>query len=337
MNLVSKFLAGVILVLVCALPFSAKPLHHYVFFGMDRERIKEAKSFLDTPAFEGAQISYSWRQLEQGKNEYDFSVIREDLAFLSQHHKKLWIQIQDVSFNAARINIPKYLVNDPVYNGGVAKQYNDRLADHQPPQLAGWMARRWDPAVQVRLHKLLFALAKEFDGRIEGINFEETSGAFGENPALYPPGFSFETYRDGIITNMKALKRAFSKSIAMQYANFMPDEWRLTEDKGYLRTVFQAAREIGIGVGGPDLFPYKPGQMGSSYTLIHDLKGKLPVGVAVQDGNYDFVNPKTAKRVTNAEQIKFARDYLKADYIFWCTEEPFFSRDVVPVISSLNH
>jgi hypothetical protein len=41
-----------------------------------------------------------------------------------------------------------------------------------------------------------------------------------------------------IITNMKALKQAFPKSVAMQYANFMPGEWRPTEDKGYLRAVY---------------------------------------------------------------------------------------------------
>jgi len=332
-----KLFISAILALACSLTLSAKPLHHYVFFGMDREHIREAKSFLDTSAFEGAQIAYSWRQLEPGKDEYDFSLIREDLAFLNAHGKKLWIQLQDVTFNPLRISVPKYLLNDPAYNGGAAKQYNDRLPHQQLPQHAGWMARRWDPAVQERLHKLLFALAKEFDGRIEGVNFDESSGGFSDIPALYPKGFSPEAYRDGIITNMKALKRAFTKSIALQYANFMPGEWRPTDDKGYLRAVYKAARENGIGVGGPDLFPYKPGQMGSSYSLIHDLKGKVPVGIAVQDGNYDFINPKTAKRVTNAEQVKFARDYLKADYVFWCTQEPFFSRDVVPFISSLVH
>lgn len=69
--------------------FKAKPIHHYVFFGMDREKIKDAKSFLETPAFEGAQVSYSWNQLEHGKDEYDFGMIREDLAFLNSKHKKL--------------------------------------------------------------------------------------------------------------------------------------------------------------------------------------------------------------------------------------------------------
>lgn len=42
-----------------------KPLHHYDFFGMDREKIKEAKSFLETPAFEGAQVAYSCYSVSQ--------------------------------------------------------------------------------------------------------------------------------------------------------------------------------------------------------------------------------------------------------------------------------
>jgi hypothetical protein len=207
-----KSLQAAVLVLLCCLTLSAKPLHHYVFFGMDREQIKDAKSFFETEAFEGAQIAYSWRQLEPAKDEYDFSLIREDLALMEPHGKKLWIQIQDVTFNPERKNVPKYLLNDPIYNGGAAQQYNDRVPDQQNPPPGGWMARRLDPAVQERLHKLLFALAKEFDGRIEGVNFDETSGGFSQNPALYPKGFSHAAYRDGIITNMKALKRAFAKS-----------------------------------------------------------------------------------------------------------------------------
>ena len=41
------------------------------------------------------------------------------------------------------------------------------------------------------------------------------------------------------------------------------------------------------------------------------------------------VNPRTGKRVTIAELIAFATEYLRADYIFWCTEEPYYSKDVV--------
>ncbi|MDQ3820507.1 MAG: hypothetical protein M3362_22885, partial [Acidobacteriota bacterium] len=78
-----------LLILFCPASASSKPVHHYVFFGMDREKLKDAKSFLGSTAFEGAQVAYSWRQLEQGKDNYDFSMIREDLTFLQAHGKKL--------------------------------------------------------------------------------------------------------------------------------------------------------------------------------------------------------------------------------------------------------
>ena len=322
----------VILILACASSLTAKPLHHYVFFGRDREKIRDTKSFLETKAFEGAQVAYSWRQLEPGKDHYDFSLIREDLAFLTEHGKKLWIQIQDVSFSERRIPVPKYLLEDPQYHGGADRQYEFNSDDEAHAAARGWAARRWDPAVQDRFHKLLLALGKEFDGRIEGINLAETSVTFGLSGRLHPKGYTPEIYRDAIVTNLKALKRAFPKSITLQYANFMPGEWRPSEDKGYLRAVYQEARKAKVGVGGPDLFPYKPGQMKSSYELIKDAAGIVPVGVAVQDGNYEHVNPKTGRRVTIAEQIQFATEYLKADYIFWCTEEPYYSTELVPYL-----
>lgn len=316
---------------LCCAGVSAKPVHHYVFFGMDREQLHDAKAFLETPAFEGAQVAYSWRQLEQGQDNYDFSMIREDLAFLGAHGKKLWIQIQDVMFSPRWKPVPEYILKDPQYHGGVNRQYEYKPGDEASAvAVGGGVARRWDPAVQERFQKLLLALGKEFDGRVAGINCEETSADFGESGRLFPPGFTPEIYRDAIIENMKVLRRAFPKSVPLVYANFMPGEWRPTNDKGYLRAVYRAARELKVGVGGPDLLPYKPGQMGSSYSLIREAAGKVPVGIAVQDGNSAHVNPKTGQRVTLAEQLAFATEYLQVDYIFWCTEEPYYSGQVVP-------
>lgn len=308
----------------------ARRVRHYVFFGQDREKLVRASSFFETKAMEGAQVTYSWRQLEPQKDAYDFSMIRGDLALLRSKGKNLFIQLQDVTFSESRINVPRYLLEDPIYNGGADKQYHVRDGDEATAIVAGWAARRWDPAVQERFHKLLSALGHEFDGRVEGINFAETSVEFGESGRLFPKGFSFEVYRDAIITNMKALKRAFPKSVAMQYGNFMPGEWRPTNDKGYLRAVYDAAKESNVGVGGPDLMPYRRGQLNSSYPLIREAAGIVPVGIAVQDGNYADVNPQTGKAATIAELIRFATDFLKVDYIFWGTEEPYYSRDVIP-------
>jgi len=304
----------------------AKQIHHYVFFGMDREKLKDA-TFLDA-AFEGAQISYSWRQLEQGKDQYEFSFIREDLQLLQSHGKKLWVQLQEVSFNPNRINVPKYLLNDPKYNGGVDQQISDRKGDDDHPVREGWVARRWDPAVQDRMYKLFAALAKEFDGRIAGINTDETSIGFGTTGKLFPKGFTPDAYRDATIANMKELKRAFPQSIAMVYANFMPG------GRTQLEAVYRAARESNIAVGGPDLLPFRPFQQANSYPLIRQSAGKVPTGLAVQDGNYGDLDPKTQKRATVNELLKFATDELKLDYIFWCTQEPYFSSEVVPLMKN---
>lgn len=326
----------VLFIWLCCASVSAKPEHHYVFFGQDREKIKGASSFLETKALEGAQVTYSWRQLEPAKDEYDFSTIREDVVFLASKGKKLFIQLQDVTFSESRINVPRYLLQDALYNGGADKQYQIKGDDEEHATVEGWMARRWDPAVQERLHKLLFALGREFDGRIEGINFAETSIEVGSTGRLFPKGFSFEIYRDAIITNMKALKRAFPKSVAMQYANFMPGEWLPGDDKGYLRAVYSAAKELQVGVGSPDLLPYRPGQLNHAYPLIRNAAGIVPTGIAVQEGNYSDVNPKTGKCATISELLEFATDYLKVDYIFWCTQEPFYSKEVIPFLKRVK-
>ena len=324
--------AAVCFALTITLNACAKPIHHYVFFGQDREQLPKASSFLETRALEGAQVAYSWRTLEPEKDAYDFRAIREDLAFLTARGKRLFIQLQDVTFSESRINVPLYLLRDPIYNGGAARQYEYEGDDEDHARVSGWMARRWDPAVQERFHKLLFALGKEFDGRIEGINFAESAIGVGTSGRLFPKGFSFEIYRDAIITNMKVLKRAFPKSVAMQYGNFMPGEWRPTNDKGYLRAVYEAAKQSKVGVGGPDLLPYRPGQMGTSYPLIREAAGIVPTGIAVQDGNLGAINPATGKKVEVSDLMKFATEYLKVDYVFWGTEEPYYSADVIPFL-----
>ena len=174
--------------------------------------------------------------------------------------------------------------------------------------------------------------AKQFDGKIEGINLAETAIEFGESGRLFPNGFTPPLYRDAILTNMAALKRAFPKSVTLQYANFMPGEWLPDNDKGYLRSVYQRAKQLKVGVAGPDLQPYKKGQMNHSYPLIRASHGAIPTGIAVQDGNYAQQNPKTGKPVIIAELLAFATDYIKTDYIFWCTEEPYYSQALIPFL-----
>ncbi len=325
-----RFLTVTALVLGVATAASAKPIRHYVFFNLDRAAAKDP-AFLNNKAFAGAQIKYTWRQLEPSKDHYDFTTILEDIAALAAHDKRLFIQLQDVSFYESLVNVPQYLRDDPAYHGGADRE----VLDEEKGTRGGWFARRWDPAVRERFHKLLAALGREVDGKIEGINFAETAAQFGDSGRMYPAGFSPDAYREGILANMTALKRAFPRSVAMIYGNFMPGEWLPVDDKGYLRSVYAHARDLGLAVGGPDLLPHRRGQMNHTYRMIRETAGVLRSGIAVQEGNYSYTNPKTGERITIAELFDFARDYLQVDYIFWFREEPYFSRDVVPFVLQL--
>ena len=335
MSVITKLGCCMLVSLICCARASGEGPRHYVFFNRDRERIADA-AFLNTKAFEGAQLKYTWRELERGKDGYDFNDIEHDLMFLNSHGKKMFIQLQDVSFDPNIINVPRYLLNDAQYNGGADKQYSIKDDDEEHAAPEGWVARRWDPSVQARFHKLLLALGKEFDGKVDGINLAETAVSFGESGRLFPKDFTPATYRDAIVTNMRALKDAFPNSVAVQYANFMPGEWLPDKDCHYLRSVYEQAGALNVGMGGPDLLPYKPGQMSHCYPLIRECAGKVSTGIAVQEGNYLHKNPKSGRPIMISELVGFATEYLKVDYIFWCTQEPFYSRDLIPFLQAQN-
>ncbi len=78
----------------------------------------------------------------------------------------------------------------------------------------------------------------------------------------------------------------------------------------------------------------RPGQLNHAFPLIRGSAGIVPTAVAVQDGNYGDVNLGTGKRASIDELIKFASDYLKLDYLFWGTEGPYYSNELIPFMQS---
>jgi hypothetical protein len=311
-------------------------IKNYMFIGMDREQLQDTSKWATNGLFEGVQIAYSWRQLEPEKDNYDFSLIKEDLELLWKYKKKLFIQIQDVSFQMKWNFTPAYLLNDTIYHGGANKQYKFDTWEEKKYTDLGWVVRRWDKEVQKRLHKLYATLGKEFDGIVEGVNTEETAVTFGKGP-LHPPGFSFERYKNTFIENIIALKAAFPKSTIMVYANFMPGGYLPHEDTTLLKAVYEAAWKNNIAIGGPDLFPYKKEQMQNSYQYIKLSYDKVPTALAVQDGNYDYINPQTKQPVNASDIYNFAQNYLHLTYVFWGTEQPYFNRETIPFLKSLKY
>src|SRR5207249_6584611 len=115
MSAVAKLGGCMIVSLTCWAGTGREGPRHYVFFNRDRQRISDA-AFLGTRAFEGAQLKYTWRELERAKDGYDCSAIQHDLAFLTSKGKKLFIQLQDASFDPAIVNVPRYLLDDPRFH-----------------------------------------------------------------------------------------------------------------------------------------------------------------------------------------------------------------------------
>lgn len=304
-------------------PLKADNIKHFVYFARDRELIHN-HPFLYIRRFDGAQIMYSWEQLEPERGKYDFSIIRDDYLYLLSYRKKLFIQLQDATFRPGYAGIPGYLLTDE-FDGGAIPQFDEK------GDMVGWVAKRWNPKVQNRFALLLEALGKKFDGKVEGINLQESSI---DIKSEMDSTFSPERYCAGIKINMLALKEAFPESSTMQYANFMPGEWLPHNDKGYLRSIYKYGQQIGVGLGGPDLMIKRRGQLNHTIAMMHEAKYTVPLGIAIQDGNY-IGETGYNNVVIDRENIvpvlhAFAMDFLKVNYMFWSCQEPYFSEDVIP-------
>ncbi len=315
-----RALLGLVLLLGLAVNASAEEPRNFVFLGGDD--LDEHSKLIERPDVEGVQKVYSWRALEPEEGIYDFTDIEDDLATLDRHDRKLFVQVQDRFFSPTARRVPDYILNDPKYDGGLARQF-DNPGEGEPVG-QGWTTKQWNPHVRSRFQSLLVALAEQFDGRLYGINLPES--AYDPIDGEEQPGiFSCDEYFFAALDNMAALRAAFSKTQVVQYINFWPCEWN--NDHRYMERAFGMADTLGIGVGGPDIVPYRQGQMKNSYPWFNKHKETLPlIAMAIQEPTLTYTNPETGKAFTREEFIAFARDYLGADIIFWSPDAPWLNR-----------
>ena len=306
----------------------AHEINHFMYVSRDRELIHD-RIFLTSPQLKGAQVMYAWKDLERSPNHYDFSVIQEDIDTLAKHGKKLFIQLQDTTFLKSNKALPAYLLS-PKYNNGVVPQCDSQ------GKIYGWVGKRWDPKVKQRFQALIRELGKSFDGKIAGINLQETSIQVDECTPK-PRDFTDTGYRDAVKDTMTILSQSFKSSLKMQYANFMTGEWLPWDDKGYLRSVYEHAKNLKVAIGAPDLLPQRKGMINHAYKLMKDFDGQLIKGVAIQDGNYHgstgsakLPPGKIKNRISSL--FSYAKSELKVKYLFWVKQEPYFTEQVIPFL-----
>lgn len=312
--------------LFLALPapaWSAQPLRNFVYLGQDD--LDAALPILDRPDIAGAQVMYVWRNLEPRRGAYDFSMIEHDLALTRARGKGMFVEVLDRFFTPDARHLPQYMLDEPQYGGGLARQFDVRPGRAPVPQ--GWIARQWDPEVRARFQALLAALARQFDGRIEGIILTET--AVDVDRASPPEGFDCDRYFAAERDNARFARRAFRRSHVVQYVNFWPCGWNNAHD--YMGRFFAFAAANHIGVGGPDIVPWRPGQMSNSYPFIHAYRDRVPlVAMAVQEPTLEYLNPQTGRPFTREAFEAFAVGYLGVDVIFWTRDAPWLRSSPPP-------
>jgi hypothetical protein len=310
---------GIVLALATLLASAdARAARNFLYTGSGE--LASKKAILSRPDIEGVQIVYNWKGLEKAPGDYDFAAIEDDLRVAGSLGKKLFIQIQDRFFDANARNVPGYLLTDPAYGGGLARQFDN--AGEGKPVGTGWVAMQWNAAVRDRYQKLLAALARQFDGRVYGINLPETAiDMVTDSPT---GGFSCDAYFAAEMENLAFARRAFSRSRVVQYVNFWPCEWN--DDRRYMSRIFEYAAANDVGLGGPDIVPYRKAQMDNSYRFFHRYKGRLPlVAMAIQEPTLTYTNPATGKPFTKREFERFADDFLGVDIIFWSADAPWLT------------
>ncbi|MCK0128136.1 hypothetical protein [Erythrobacter sp. F6033] len=296
-------------------------LQHFIFVGGDDLANHEA---LFTRAdISGAQVVYTWRGLEPREGEYNFDKVERDLKLANRLGKRLFIQLQDRFFLPESRYLPDYLLNEPKYGGGLVRQEDN--AGEGKEKGSGWVAVQWNPHLRKRYQALLAALGERFDGRIYGINLPETAIEVPTDEDA-PEGFTCDIYFDAQMENIASARAAFERSLVVQYVNFWPCEWN--NDRQYMSRLFELGKNKGIGMGGPDIIPYRRGQIKNAYPFFEKVGDELPVvAMAVQAPTLTYTNPKTGKKFTRAEFEGYAVSKLNVDIIFWSLKTPWLKED----------
>lgn len=301
-------------------PASAPKWHpgHYIFVG--HGEIPE--ELLRLPHFRGFQRNYAWNQLEPERGRYDFSAIQRDLARLQPLGRQLVIQIQYKAFGKDKTCTPAY-IKGAEFGGGVYRASS-----------GSWNPVCWNDRVGARMEALFAALGREFDAHpgVEAAVLPETAPS-AQLEKVPQPGvepFTTARYVAALKQHMLALRRAFPNTAVIQYANFPPQA--LPDLTTYMR-------EIGVGLGGPDVYP-RPSNLSDPekgvYRLYALLSGIAPLGAAVQSPDYSVaawkrtaafnrgqdrnsvaVTPEEEKQIPPREHLRLAQETLKLNYLFW--------------------
>ena len=311
-------------------PIKWHPGHYYTILNHGRDKSwymdQVYKELAATPALRGIQVRFLWADIEKTEGVYDFKVIDQLLAGLSSRGKRLVLQVQTKSFNPDWKLVPDYL-KTAKYEGGQFPFSTWGSKVHK-----GHNIKLWNPGVRDRLIALFAALGKRYNSHpyFEGIGMIES--ALGQ-----PISPLTNAQQDGFYTNMLTVH----ERMRVQFPNTMT-----IQEMNYPRDILEKSvakfKQLGTALGCPDVAPQEPGLLfeGSKYSPqgvyqhYRELSGIIPLAPTVEIINYENTRVDgTGHKPTISELLTFARDQLKANYIFWVRNPDHYPR----VLETLNY
>jgi hypothetical protein len=285
----------------------------------------------------GVQGGAYWVDLEAGVGVYDFSLIEAQLEICQRRGKRLFCTIGEKIFNSDLDPAPAYIWER--YQG---------IVPFTPAR--GSTARIWDPRVLAHFKGLLAALGARFDDEpyLEGIEFMETS--FSCDPiAEKGLGYDADDYVQAYKDMLLAARTAFPSTVIIQETNWLP--YPAEELRAKMEGFFAYCESIGVGVGGPDLYPDSQRDARqnrvAAYEFFPRWAGRIPLASDVQRPQYEgkfWYDGELVSLGSFTPQgiLDMGIDTLKLNYIFWSRQDGDpslrfeFKRDVIPTLER-NH
>ena len=239
--------------------------------GSQAEHFRHIEEISRVPSIEGVELQVNWYGLERAKGDYNFSRIDAYLAKLRSlgTNKRLVVFIMDRRFGGtSRVGIvPDYLLNDPIYKGGVVQQ-------SEP----GFVARLWETPVMDRYIALYRALGNRYDDEplLEGFRTAETVLTL-RYKSTWPAGYSPETLLQQYIRFAQTARDTMPRTTVFLGTNYVGTDSQMGR-------LIQALRDNQMGAGGPGVLPNKltEGQRVWTGVTGADYRGGLPIGTAVE-------------------------------------------------------
>lgn len=308
------------------------PGHYSVFASMEGKykptyRNEVYSDLKRTPALRGVVVRYAWGELETAKDVYNFSNIKTLLAELTAQKKRLIILFETKASAPGTIEIitPDYL-NTDLYEKGFYSFTNDNL-----DTTIGHGIKLWNPNVYDRVVKLFRELGKQFNSNpyFEGIGLAETSMS---KPLTPLSSNELDSYFKNLLSLNKQLRVHFPNTMTFQFANY---------PRPVVQSYVESFQTTGTAFGGPDVFIEEPGLLfpGSNisppgaYAYHPLLSGTIPLVMQVAKLNYENTRwDRSGYKPTVSELLNFARNNLKANYIFW-VRIPTYNDDVIEALN----